>query len=142
MRRACSVNAVHSYPIPMIQRRLRDGSVPTNPHMTFHTILEFCEIAWQAAFAEACGDLINKHDLAVVTIATDYRREMRVGDAEWQVALTRIGGSSMNVVVEGFQEGLSAVATTATLVLLNHDHSGSQQISAQQRVGLETLLVE
>jgi len=109
-------------------------------HMTFPLALQACADAWSSALVGACDGLLAPSDLGVVNVASDFRRELFTGDAVINVALTRIGTSSVSLRAEIVQFAQSAVRVSAVLVRVDAHRQHSVPLSDAQRAALGTIL--
>jgi acyl-CoA thioesterase FadM len=126
--------------MPMTHRPERDGSMIANTHVPYYLALEVAATAWGRALTEACGDLLGPRDLAVVHADCDFEHELFIGEAEVDVALVKLGSSSLSFSVELAQDGRRAGRVNTVLCLVDEDRVHSVPLSEPQRAALETLL--
>jgi acyl-CoA thioesterase FadM len=124
----------------MTHRPERDGSTIASTHVPYFLALEVAADAWGRALTEACGDLLGPRDLALVHADCDFERELFIGEAEADVALVKVGSSSLSFTVEFAQGGRRAGRVNTVLSLVDEDRVHSVPLSEPQRVALNTLL--
>ncbi|MDV6264710.1 acyl-CoA thioesterase [Rhodococcoides yunnanense] len=130
------------YTGPIVHRPERDGSVVENAHVPFFLAMEYSAAAWRSWLVEACGDLLTAGDLGVVDVSAQFSREMFVGEVSAEVALVRLGSSSLAFRVVLQQDGVVCAVITNVLVRLAPDRKKSLPLSAEQRAVLGELLDE
>jgi acyl-CoA thioesterase FadM len=127
------------YDVPIVARPARPGSGVPDTHVLFHVALEAAFDAWITALEEHCSGLIVQTEIALVHVEGDFHRELSNGSATADVAVRKVGGASVTLVVELFQEGPSALAVTFVFVHVGAARTGSQPWTAAQRSALEAL---
>jgi acyl-CoA thioesterase FadM len=135
------VHLVPSYAVSLTHRPTRDGQPVRGNHVPYYLALEMVSEAWGRAIVDFCGAALSPMDLAVVGVTSDFWRELFVGDAEVDVALDRIGTSSVTFRCRLSQDGEQAATVTAVLCRVNAGRTKSVPLSEAQRTALEPLLV-
>ncbi|WP_261570631.1 acyl-CoA thioesterase [Frankia gtarii] len=129
------------YMLPVTHRPDRDGVVSQHRHVPFFLALEIAAQAWARALATTCEGLLAPADLAVVDVASTYRRELFTGDVLFEVALSKFGSSSLTFALELTQHDHPAASLTATLVKVDADRLHSMPFTPEQRAALDRLLL-
>jgi len=106
----------------------------------YATYLEECRDEWVDG---VLGEAGNSWDFVLARVAIDFRRELRLDDAEVVVscALARIGNSSLTLTEQiRTREGDLAAEAEAVLVARDRDLGRSRQLSEMERRALERSL--
>ena len=106
----------------------------------YATYLEECRDEWVDG---VLGEAGNSWDFVLARVAIDFRRELRLDDAEVVVscALARIGNSSLTLTEQiRTREGDLAAEAEAVLVARDRDLGRSRQLSEMERQALERSL--
>ena len=106
----------------------------------YATYLEECRDEWVDG---VLGEAGNSWDFVLARVAIDFRRELRLDDAEVVVscALARIGNSSLTLTEQiRTREGDLAAEAEAVLVARNRDLGRSRPLSEMERQALERSL--
>ncbi len=106
----------------------------------YATYLEECRDEWVDG---VLGEAGNSWDFVLARVAIDFRRELRLDDAEVVVscALARIGNSSLTLTEQiRTREGDLAAEAEAVLVARDRDLGRSRPLSEMERQALERSL--
>lgn len=128
------------YRLPITHRPERDGSTSDSRHVPYFLALEVAAQAWGMALVEACGDLLGPRDLAVVHVECDFRHELFIGEVDLEVALVKLGSSSLRWHIELVQEGRRAGTVVSVVCRVDDDRVTALPLSPEQRAALEPLL--
>jgi acyl-CoA thioesterase FadM len=132
---------VPRYVVPVTHRPQRDGTIPASRHVPFYLALETASDAWALALAEHCGSVVTPGELAMVHVDSDFGRELFTGELGIEVAVRRIGRTSITVGVELFQADVPAGTVTFVLAKVDADRVHSVPLTEKQHAALESLLV-
>jgi acyl-CoA thioesterase FadM len=126
--------------VDLVEPPFDERSIALGAHVRFDVPLR---VAWQA-FRDLLDELppghsLNVRELAVVSQTASYRREMFVGAAELELAITRIGRSSLVLSYEIWQAGQSAAAGELTLARVGEGRGASVPFTDHQRATLTQL---
>lgn len=106
----------------------------------YATYLEECRDEW---VDRAVGDAGDAWDYVLARVAIDFRRELRLEDAEVVVSCTleRIGNSSLALREQiRTREGELAAEAEAVLVARDREHGGSRPLTERERQAFERSL--
>ena len=131
--------------MPRYTIALRNNATPDAPasvsrHVPFYCAHEAAGAAWNRALVKACGDLLDPvTQTAVVSVVSNFGRELFTGDADVVVALDRIGTTSLTFLITLHQDGVPAAELTVVLVHLDSSRVNSAPWSPAQIAALEAL---
>ncbi len=128
-----------TYALTMTHRPLRDGSIINERHVPFYLALETAADAWLLSMREHCAGVLEPQDVAVVHVASDFRRELFTGAVEVEVALHRIGRSSITFLMEVVQAGRRAATITFVVARVDPSRVHSMAVSTDERAALQTI---
>jgi acyl-CoA thioesterase FadM len=117
----------------------RHGPPVTSKHVPFYLALEVASQAWAATLAEYCGDLVSRMDMAVVNVTGNFFREVFVGEVDVEVALKRIGTSSVTFLLELFQAGHRAGTVDLVVAQVDAGRVHAVPLSPAQRAALQAI---
>ncbi|MCK0516726.1 hotdog domain-containing protein [Williamsia sp. DF01-3] len=140
MRR--SAGRVKVYSAPIVHRPERDGSVVESAHVPFFLAMEYSAAAWRSLLDEACAGVLTAAELGVVDVSAQFSRELFVGEVYAEVALVRLGTSSLGFEVVIHQDEIACAVITNVLVRLAPGRTKSLPLTAEQRAILGAILVE
>src|SRR3954471_7337792 len=112
------------YDVPIVARPARPGSGVPDTHVLFHVALEAAFDAWITALEEHCSGLIVQTEIALVHVEGDFHRELSNGSATADVAVRKVGGASVTLVVELSQEGAGVLTVTFVFVQVDAARAG------------------
>jgi acyl-CoA thioesterase FadM len=130
---------VPRYELPLTHRPTRDGKQIRVSHVPYYLALEMMAEAWASAIDATCEGVLKPSDLGVVHVTSDFSREVFIGDSVIDVALTKIGVTSLTFHVELAQEGQKAATLTAVLAQVDPTRTYAVPLSDEQREALEGL---
>lgn len=110
-------------------------------HAPYFLVVESVSYAWEQVLAELGDGLLTTRELGVVRIAFDYRREVFVAPADFEVDVVRVGRSSVEFAVRLVQGGQLAVEAQVVVARVTPDRRGSSPLSDRQRAALEAVVV-
>jgi acyl-CoA thioesterase FadM len=118
-----------------------DGSDRPGAHAPYYLVVESVTDAWEQVLRDLGDDVLPVREIGVVRIAFDYRREVFVAPAEYEVDLVRVGRSSLEFAIRLVQGGRLAVAAQVVVARVNADRTASAPLSDRQRAALEAIAV-
>jgi acyl-CoA thioesterase FadM len=118
-----------------------DGGSRPGAHAPYYLVVESVSDAWEQVLRDLGDDVLTPRELGVVRIAFDYRHEVFVAPAEFEVDVVRVGRSSLEFAVRLHQGGRLAVEAQIVVARVTDDRSGSTPLSARQRAALEAVAV-
>jgi acyl-CoA thioesterase FadM len=118
-----------------------DGSDRDGGHAPYYLVVESVTDAWEQVLRDLGDDVLPVREIGVVRITFDYRREVFVAPAEYQVDLVRVGRSSLEFAIRLVQGGRLAVLAQVVVARVNADRSASAPLSDRQRAALEAVVV-
>ena len=127
------------YLLDVTHRPERDGTILTAAHVPYYLALEVSATAWGLALEAACVGVLTPRQLAVVSVVSEFRRELFTGPVLFDVRLLRYGRSSLTFGVELTQNDRSAATVTTTLALVDDARLHSVPLSDAQRARLDGL---
>ena len=128
------------YTIALRNNARPDAPASVSRHVPFYCAHEAAGAAWSRALVEACGDLLDPvTQTAVVSVVSNFGRELFTGDADVVVTVDRIGSTSLTLLITIEQDGGQAAELTAVLVHLDSSRVNSAPWSSAQIAALETL---
>jgi acyl-CoA thioesterase FadM len=123
--------------VVLTNRLAGDPDLAMGGHMPFFEILRASARAYAAALVSLSDGLISARDMALVNLNSDFRGEMFAGEAVFDVAVQRLGSSSVTLAMELSQQNRPAAAITVVLVHVDERRGHSVPFSAAQRAALE-----
>lgn len=124
---------VPSYTLPLQHPQQPDGSRLASAHVPFYLALQVMSDAWMALLHELTGDVLTPLDLAVVKVDAVFRREVFVGEAQFEPSLQRVGSSSLTFDVHLVQDGEPAGRLTIVLARVDAVRKTSVPLTDEQR---------
>ena len=119
------------YTIALRNNARPDAPASVSRHVPFYCAHEAAGAAWSRALVEACGDLLDPvTQTAVVSVVSNFGRELFTGDADVVVALDRIGTTSLTLLITLHQDGVPAAELTVVLVHLDSSRVNSAPVVA------------
>jgi acyl-CoA thioesterase FadM len=118
-----------------------DGSDRGGAHAPYYLVVESVTDAWEQVLRDLGDGVLSNRELGVVRIAFDYRREVFLAPAEYEVDVVRIGRSSLEFAIRLVQAGRLAVVAQVVVAKVNADRSASVPLSDRQRAALEAVVV-
>jgi acyl-CoA thioesterase FadM len=115
----------------------REGEPAPDGHVPAYLAMEYVTEAYHRGLREWCGEVLTPHEMAIVRIEADFRREVFVGQAEFETLLVRVGRSSITLSVLLRQSGRDAVAATVVLAHVAEGRASASPFSGAQRALLE-----
>jgi acyl-CoA thioesterase FadM len=126
---------------PVAARPYSDGSDREGAHAPHYLVVEAVSQVWEQVLTDLGDDLLPPRDLAVVRVAVDYRHEVYVAPAQFQVDVVRIGRTSVELAVRLHQGGRPVVDAQVVLAQVNADRTAARPLSDRQRAALQVLAV-
>jgi acyl-CoA thioesterase FadM len=111
----------------------------TPRHVPFYLALEVASDAWARALATTCDGILTPSDLGVVNVTSDFSHEAFTGEATFDVALERVGTTSLTFAIQIVQHGHVVGALRTTLVRVDELRDHALPWSHVQRAALEEL---
>ncbi|WP_091943682.1 acyl-CoA thioesterase [Trujillonella endophytica] len=132
--------------MPVFTRRVArrpgtDGSEREGGHAPYFLVVESVSAAWEQVLEDLGEGVLPLRELGVVHIAFDYRREVFVTPADFEVDVVRVGRSSVEFAVRLVQDGRLAVEATVVVAHVTADRSTSSPLSGRQRAALQAIAV-
>ena len=118
-----------------------DGADREGAHAPYYLVVESVTDAWEQVLRDLGNDVLPVREVGVVRIAVDYRREVFLAPAEYEVDVVRVGRSSVEFSIRLTQEGRLAVTAQVVVARVNPDRSASTPLSERQRAALEAIAV-
>jgi acyl-CoA thioesterase FadM len=117
-----------------------DGANRPGAHAPYFLVVEAVSDAWEQVLRDLGDDVLTVHELGVVRIAFDYRHEVFVAPADFEVHVVRVGRSSVEFAVRLHQGGRVAAEAQVVVARVTGDRSGSIPLSDRQRAALEAVV--
>ena len=76
-----------------------DGSERPGAHAPYYLVVESVTDAWEQVLRDLGDDVLPVRELGVVRVAVDYRHEVFVAPADFEVDVVRVGRSSLEFAV-------------------------------------------
>jgi hypothetical protein len=118
---------------------MRDGSTVNDRHVPFFLALEVAADAWALALQAYCGDVLLPGDVAVVSVVSNFRHELFVGEVDVDVTCKRIGISSITFLMELIQSDRSAGTVNFVVAKVDPQRIHAVPLTAAQRAALESI---
>ncbi|MCU1690741.1 MAG: hypothetical protein JWN20_2669 [Jatrophihabitantaceae bacterium] len=126
----------------MSHRPGREGEPPRDGHVPAYVAMEYLTEAYHLALATWCGRVVTPHEMAIVHVEADFRREVFVGAAEFDTELAALGRTSITLSITLRQSGADAVVARMVLAHVAHGRAGSSPFADDQRALLEAALAD
>ncbi|MDJ0392878.1 hotdog domain-containing protein [Rhodococcus sp. G-MC3] len=97
-------------------RPARDGTLIEVAHVPAYLALELATEAWAGALLEVSERVITAANVMIVNISSNFSRELLVGSVDVEVAVTRVGTSSLVLEVSIFQADIRSAVAAFTVV--------------------------
>jgi acyl-CoA thioesterase FadM len=129
-----------SIPVTLTNQQSSDEKPALGDHVAFFDSLRAAAGAYAAAILSASDGLLSARDMALVNLTSDFKGELFVGEAIFDVVLQRIGATSLTFAMELSQSGKVAATISVVLVHVGDGRESSVPFTAAQRSALERLL--
>lgn len=96
---------------------------------------------WEQVLLGLGDDVLPPRDIAVVRAAFDYRHEVFVAPAEFEVGVVRVGRSSVELAVRVHQGGRPVVDAQVVVAHVDAGRTAAVPLSDRQRAALATITV-
>ncbi|MCW2604656.1 MAG: hypothetical protein JWN61_2791 [Pseudonocardiales bacterium] len=126
----------------MSHRPGREGEPPRDGHVPAYVAMEYLTEAYHLALATWCGRVVTPHEMAIVHVEADFRREVFVGAAEFDTELAALGRTSITLSITLRQSGADAVVARMVLAHVADGRAGSSPFADDQRALLEAALAD
>jgi acyl-CoA thioesterase FadM len=124
----------------MSHRPGREGERPRGGHVPAYLAMEYLTEAYHRALAQWCGQVLTPREMAIVHVDADFRREVFVGPAQFDVQLAAIGRTSITLAITMRQSGGDAVAARLVLAHMSDGRVGASPFAADQRALLTAVV--
>ncbi|MGY1743385.1 MULTISPECIES: acyl-CoA thioesterase [unclassified Blastococcus] len=126
---------------PVAARPYPDGSDADGAHAPHYLVVEAVSRVWEEVLAGLGDDVLPPRDVAVVRAAFDYRHEVFVAPAEFEVGVVRVGRTSVELAVRLHQGGRPVVDAQVVLAQVDAGRTAAVPLSGRQRAALEGIAV-
>ncbi len=129
-----------TFTLAMSHRPAREGEPQPQGHVPAYLAMEYLTEAYHCALDQWCKDALTPREMAIVHLDADFRREVFVGDGEFDVLAVRVGRTSLTLEITMRQAGADAVVATMVLAHVSPGRAGSSPFREDQRALLEAAL--
>jgi acyl-CoA thioesterase FadM len=126
---------------PITRRQSPDRFDREGAHAPHYLVVEAVSDAWTEVLIGLGDDVLSPSDVAVVRETLDFRHEIFVAPAEFDVGVARIGRSSFELAIRVHQHGRLVAEATLVLVQVDADRTAAVPLAEWQRAMLETIAV-
>ncbi|MCZ4278773.1 acyl-CoA thioesterase [Rhodococcoides yunnanense] len=121
-------------------RPTRAGSIVTETHVPAYLALELATTAFAEALPDLTGGMFEGEDVVIAHLEASFGRELLVGDVDVDVALRKIGRTSLEIEVTIEQTDHPAGPIRFRFVLVHVVNGRSATIPSELREVLEKLV--
>lgn len=126
---------------PVAARPSPDGSDREGAHAPHYLVVEAVSQAWEQVLLGLGDDVLPPRDIAVVRVAFDYRHEVFVAPADFEVGVVRVGRTSVELAVRVHQGGRAVVDAQVVLAHVDADRTAAVPLTDRQRAALAAITV-
>jgi acyl-CoA thioesterase FadM len=126
---------------PVAHRTTPDGADHEGAHAPHYLVVEAACQVWEDLLLDLGEGVLPPRDVAVVRVAFDYRHEVFVAPAEFEIGVAGIGRTSVELAVVLHQDGRAVAEGQVMLAQVNAARTAAVPLSEQQRAALETIRV-
>ncbi len=126
---------------PVAARPYPDGSEREGAHAPHYLVVEAVSQVWEQVLLDLDDGVLAPRDIAVVRAAFDYRHEVFVAPADFEVDVVRIGRTSVELAVRVRQGGRPVVDAQVVVAHVDPARTAAVPLSDRQRAALATIAV-
>lgn len=111
---------------------------PTD-HIAAYMVMELATRAWIRFLTDGTAGIFDSENTAAVTTTTNFRSELLAGDIDVDLALRKIGNTSITLSFELGKDGMVCASGSVVLAKVGAGRRHSVPINAAERTALEKL---